>query len=96
MSMTVDRINPMEPLQPGKKAGQSGQIKRGKENDSISLSSEAVEKAELFRTMEMVSAADDVRAERVAELRAKINDPSYINDTIINATADRILDAFGF
>ena len=95
MSMTVDRINPLEPLQPGKKTGRSGQLDRGKENDSISLSSEAVEKAELLRAMELVSAAGDVRAERVAELKKKINDPSYINDTIIKATADRILDAFG-
>jgi len=95
MSMTVDRINPLEPLQPGKKTGRSGQLERGKENDSISLSSEAIEKAELFRTMELVSTADDVRAERVAELKAKINDPSYINDTIIKATADRIMEAFG-
>ncbi|MCL1928961.1 MAG: flagellar biosynthesis anti-sigma factor FlgM [Treponema sp.] len=95
MSMTVDRINPLEPPQPGKKAGRSGQLERGKENDSISLSSEAVEKAELHRTLELINTAEDVRADRVAELKAKINDPSYINDTIIKATADRIMDAFG-
>ena len=95
MSMTVDRINPLEPLQPGKKTGRSGQLDRGKENDSISLSSEAVEKAELYRAMELANSADDVRADRVAELKAKINDPSYINDTIIRATADRLMDAFG-
>jgi negative regulator of flagellin synthesis FlgM len=93
--MTIDRINPLEPLQPGRKSGRSGQPERGKESDSISLSSEAIEKAELYRAVEMVSAADDVRAARVEELKAKINDPSYINDTIIKATADRILDAFG-
>jgi negative regulator of flagellin synthesis FlgM len=93
--MTVDRINPLEPLQPGKKTGRSEQLGRGKEKDSISLSSEAVEKAELFRTLELVNAAEDVRADKVAELKAKINDPSYINDTIIKATADRIMDAFG-
>ena len=95
MSMTVDRINPLEPLQPGKKTGRSGEIDRGKMNDSISLSSEAVEKAELYRAIELVSTAEDVRASRVAELKKKINDPSYINDTIIRATADRIMDAFG-
>ena len=95
MSMTVDRINPLEPLQPGKKAGRSGQAEKGKENDSIHLSSEAVEKAELYRAMELVNSAEDVRAERIAELKAKINDPSYINDTIIKATADRIMGAFG-
>ena len=93
--MTIDRINQLEPLLPGKKTGRSGQVDRGREADSISLSSEAVEKADLYRAMELVSAADDVRAARVAELKAKINDPSYINDTLIQATADRILSAFG-
>ena len=95
MSMTIDRINPLEPLQPGKKAGRSAGAERGKETDSISLSSEAVEKAELYRAMELVSAADDVRTARVAELKAKINDPAYLNDTILRATADSIMSAFG-
>jgi negative regulator of flagellin synthesis FlgM len=93
--MTIDRINPLEPIQPGKKSGRNGQIERGKESDTISLSSEAVEKAELYQAMELVSVAADVRAERVAELKTKINDPSYINDTILRATADKIMDAFG-
>jgi negative regulator of flagellin synthesis FlgM len=93
--MTIDRINPLEPIQPGKKSGRGGQVERGKESDSISLSSEAVEKADLYRAMELVSTVSDVRAERIAELKQKINDPSYINDTIIKATADKIMDAFG-
>jgi negative regulator of flagellin synthesis FlgM len=93
--MTIDRINPLEPIQPGKKTGRNGQVERGKGSDSISLSSEAVEKAELYRAMELVSAASDVRAERIAELKEKINDPSYINDTLITATADKIMDVFG-
>jgi hypothetical protein len=28
----------------------------------------------------------------VAELKAKINDPSYIDDKVLSMTADRILD----
>jgi negative regulator of flagellin synthesis FlgM len=93
--MTINRINPLESLQPGKKSGRSSETERGKQNDSISLSSEAVEKAELYRAMELVSAAEDLRAARVAELKAKINDPSYLNDAVLKATAERIMDAFG-
>jgi negative regulator of flagellin synthesis FlgM len=93
--MTIDRINPLEPLQPGKKSGRNAEVERGKQSDSISLSSEAVEKAELYRAIELVSAADDVRSARVAELKARINDPSYLNDAILRATADRVMDAFG-
>ena len=93
--MTIDRINPLEPLQPGKKAGRGGELERGKEKDIISISSEATERAELHQAMELVSAAADVRVDRIAELKAKINDPSYINDAILRATADKIMDAFG-
>jgi negative regulator of flagellin synthesis FlgM len=93
--MTIDRINPLDPIQPGKKPGRSSQVSKDVASDSISLSSEAVEKAELYRAMELVSAAEDLRAERIAELKKKINDPSYIDDAVIKATADRIMDAFG-
>jgi negative regulator of flagellin synthesis FlgM len=95
MSMTIDRINPLEPLQSGKKSGRNNEVERGKQSDSISLSSEAVEKAELYRAIELVSAAEDVRSARIAELKARINDPSYLNDAVLKATADRVMDAFG-
>ncbi|MDR1505743.1 MAG: flagellar biosynthesis anti-sigma factor FlgM [Treponema sp.] len=95
MSMTIDRINPLDPIQPGKKAGKAGQVSKDVKSDSISLSSEAIEKAELYRAVELVSSAEDVRAERIAELKRKINDPSYIDDAVVKATADKIMDAFG-
>jgi negative regulator of flagellin synthesis FlgM len=93
--MTIDRINPLDPIQPEKKPGRTGQVSKGVTSDSISISSEAVEKAELYRAMELVSAAEDLRAERIEELKKKINDPSYIDDAVIKATADGIMDAFG-
>ena len=91
--MTIDRIGPIDPIQPGKKPGQTGRVKGSPGADSIDISSEAQEKAELFRTRELASAASDLRAERVAELKLKINDPSYIDDKVINATADKLIDA---
>ena len=93
--MTINRIDPIDPIQPGKKTNRSGDVNSSAKTDSISLSSEAVEKGELYRAIELASAAPDVRADRIAELREKINDPNYINDTIIKATADKIMDAFG-
>jgi negative regulator of flagellin synthesis FlgM len=32
--------------------------------------------------------------DKVLEMREKLKDPSYINDTILLATADKIMDAF--
>ena len=93
MSMTVDRIGSIDPIQPGKKPEQANKIGGSRGADSISISSEAQEKAELFRIRELAAAAPDVRADRVAELKEKINDPSYIDDRVMNATADKLIDA---
>lgn len=95
MSMTIDRISSVDPITSGKKIGPAGRASPAEKRDSIALSSEAMEKSELYQAIELVSSASDVRTSRIAELKAKINDPSYINDTIIQATADRIMDVFG-
>jgi negative regulator of flagellin synthesis FlgM len=91
--MTIDRVGLIDPIQPGKRPGKTGQVNESPKSDSISISSEAQEKAELLRTQELVAAAPDVRLERIAELKEKINDPAYLDDSVINATANRLLDA---
>ena len=93
MSMTIDRISPLDPIQPGKKPGQANKVRESGGADSISISTEAQEKAELFRLRQLAAAAPEVRADKVAELKEKINDPSYLDEKIINATADRLIDA---
>ncbi len=89
--MTIDRLNPLDPIQPKKPSGVT-RTDRNSGSDSVSLSSEAVVKAELFKALELAKAAPDVRMDRVTELKGKINDPVYLNDAVLNATADRILD----
>jgi len=90
--MAIDRVGSIEPIQPGKKPEQTGQVKGSPNIDSISISSEAQAKAELLRIHELVAAAPDLRAEKVAELKIKINDPSYIDDKVVTATADNLID----
>jgi negative regulator of flagellin synthesis FlgM len=93
--MTINGIGPIEPLQSNKKLGQNSRVNQTAEGDSISLSSEALKKGEMYQALELAAAASDVRADRIEELKNKINDPSYINEVIIGATADRLMDAFG-
>ena len=93
--MTIDRIGSPEPIQGGKRPGQTGRPAPVDRSDTIAISPEALERSELQRLMELVVAAPDLREDRIAELREKINDPSYINERI-GATADRIMDVFGF
>jgi negative regulator of flagellin synthesis FlgM len=93
--MTIDRIGSIDPVSPGKKAGRNSQVNPGEKTDSIAFSQEAVEKGDLYHAIELVASAPDIRPERIAELKEKINDPSYLNDALLKATADKILDAFG-
>ena len=91
MSMTINKIGSIEPIQPGKKPERSNQVSGGLNTDTISISSEAQEKAELLRAQELAASAPEVRAERIAEMKIKINDPSYLNERVINATADNLI-----
>lgn len=93
--MTIDRIGSIDPIQGGKKTGRAESARITADTDSIALSTEAMEKGDLFQAVELVSSASDVRADKIAELKKKINDPDYLNGTIVSATADRIMDAFG-
>ena len=91
--MTIDRIGPVDPIQPGKKPERASQVNAPRGTDSINISPEAQKQAEILRAQELASASPEVRAERVAELKEKINDPAYISDKVINATADNLIDA---
>jgi len=91
----VERIGQVDPIQTGKKPGKSDQLRGGDRTDTISLSSEAREKAELYQVVELIKAAPELDDIQIAALRERINDPAYLNERTISAAADRIMDAFG-
>jgi negative regulator of flagellin synthesis FlgM len=95
--MMIDRIGATDPILPGKKASKTENVRSHIEadSDSVSVSTEAAEKGDLYRAIELVSSAEDVRADRIAELKQKINDPTYLNDKLISDTADQLMTAFG-
>ena len=90
--MTIDRIGYVDPIQPGKKAGEANQVRETHRADSISISSEAVAKSEHYWARDLVATAPDLRMDRIEEVKAKINDPAYLNKEVIAATADRLID----
>jgi len=49
---------------------------------------------EVYKIAEQVRAADDIRWDRVAEVKEKLKDPNYINDTIVDDVADSIMKLF--
>ena len=94
MSMTVNRIGHVEPIPTGKKPGRNEQVGGNSKADSINLSSEAMEKTERYQVLELIRSAPEMDEARIVELRQKIEDPSYINDRVVNATAENIINAW--
>lgn len=92
----IDKIGGVSPLNSTQKARRvqdNARVDLG--HDSISVSAEAKEAAELYYLKQVADETPNVRADRVAEVKEKIKDPSYLSDAVIAATADRILDAYG-
>jgi len=91
--MTIERLGPVDPVQ---RMTQTGKTQRPAkpENDSVSFSDEARVKAEMLRMAELVRQAPDVRADRVEEVKKKLENPNYINDVVIEHVAEQIMDMF--
>ena len=92
--MTVDRIGHLEPISSGKKTGRSERAGGDNKADTIKLSTEAVEQAERYQILELIKSAPDLDEARIVELRQKLDDPSYLNEKVIGATADKLLSAW--
>ena len=61
----------------------------------MAVSAEARRSAALQQTAEVVRAAPDLRMDRVEQVKAKLQDPDYIDSAVVEAVADSLLDAFG-
>jgi negative regulator of flagellin synthesis FlgM len=93
--MKVQGLHGVEQVQVLKKtAGLEKPVESATSETVINISKTAVNREEFLRALEIVKAAEvpNVRADRVAELKAKINDPAYINESLIKLTADRVVD----
>lgn len=93
--MAIDRLGPVDPVAKYTKAGKPPKVTKQAPADSVNVSEEARRSAMLQQITETVRSAPDVRMDRIEEVRAKLQDPNYINDTVTEATADRLLDLFG-
>ena len=63
--------------------------------DSVSISKEALAKADEYYLNQVAAETPDIRADRVAEVKAKIQDPNYLNSAVIASAADKIMESFG-
>ena len=91
--MTIERLGPVDPVQ---RYSQTERTQRAAkpENDSVDFSDEARIKAEVFHITEQVRKTPDVRADRVEEVKRKLEDPNYIDDIVVEHVAEQIMDMF--
>lgn len=93
--MTIEGLGPIQPNQPINRSERPQSAEAARQGDSVSLSDEARLKAELYQVTEEVRGSEDVRADRVAEVKQKLEDPSYIDNNVLSNVADRLMEVFG-
>jgi negative regulator of flagellin synthesis FlgM len=93
--MTVERIGPLEPASNVQKTEKPSRLKSKGSADSINVSEEARSRSEIFKATEAARTAPNVRADRVEEVKRKLQDPSYPSDEVIEKTAEGVMKAFG-
>lgn len=93
--MTINRIGPTDPINNVNKNNRVQKSSEAAPKDSISVSKSAIDRAELIKTANIVNNSPDIRLDKVNEIKAKLQDPNYINDTVINSVADKIMEDFG-
>ncbi|MBE6345188.1 MAG: flagellar biosynthesis anti-sigma factor FlgM [Spirochaetaceae bacterium] len=93
--MMIDKLgglNPLTNVQNTHRTTAKSTVSAGV--DSISVSKEAQEMAEAYYLSEVAAETPDVREDLVAQVKAKIQDPAYINDIVIDSVADKILESY--
>jgi negative regulator of flagellin synthesis FlgM len=91
--MGIDKIGPINNINNYNKVNKKDPINKSNSTDSVSISKEALNMAEANKALEIVNNAPDVRSDRVNEVKAKLQNPDYIDEIIANSIADKIMKA---
>jgi len=93
--MSIERLGSTDPLAAYNKNQKVNRAQSGADLDSVSVSEEARAKGELFKLNAAVRSSDDVRMDKVEAAKLKLQDPNYLNQTVINSVADKLMGVFG-
>ncbi len=86
-------INAIQNVQGSRRT--NGTEKFGRIEDSVSVSAEAKAMAETYYMKQVASETPNVRADKIAEIKSKIQNPNYLNESVIASAANRIMESFG-
>jgi len=80
------------PSPPAKKPPKAETIGKA---DAVSVSKEARVLSDATIALEAIRKAPDIREDKVAGVKKKFADPSYINNALLDIVADKILTDYG-
>jgi len=92
--MNIEGIGPIDQISKLTKGPKAQKPSKTESKDSVNISSDAKTMGEVYKIAEQVRAADDVRWDRIAEVREKLKDPNYIDNAIAEDVADSIMKLF--
>jgi negative regulator of flagellin synthesis FlgM len=93
--MNIERLGPIESVSKLNKNNSTQKPVKSDAKDSINISSDAKTMGEVYKAVEQVKNSSDIRWDRVEEVKKKLEDPSYIDTTVIDKVADRLMEQFG-
>lgn len=94
--MTIDRLGGLNPLDNIKSTQRTvAKSSIAPQADTISISDEAREMAEVYYLSEIAKETPDVRTDLIEQIKEKIKDPNYLNAAVIESAADKIMESFG-
>ncbi len=92
--MTIERMGPIDPIQKFNKTEKVNKPSVDRSGDSISVSEEAKLRSEMMQAVEQVRDLPDIRQDRVDAVKARLEDPSYIDERVLDVVADQIMSVF--
>jgi negative regulator of flagellin synthesis FlgM len=90
--MVIDKIGNINNIAETKKSKPVPGKKEDAKGDSIQISTEGKQAAETARNIQIIKETPDIRAERVKEIKAKIDNGTYDfdNNQMLEMVADKI------
>lgn len=90
--MVIDKIGNINNITETKKNKPVPGIKEDSRGDSIQISTEGKQAAETARNIQIIKETPDIRADRVKEIKARIDNGTYDfdNNKILEMVADKI------
>jgi negative regulator of flagellin synthesis FlgM len=92
--MTIEKLGPINPVSKFNKTEKVEKPSKNDKSDSISFSEEAKSKGEVYKVSEQVKLTPEIRQDRIDEVKKKLQDPSYIDDKVVEVVAEQVMDLF--